>query len=150
MRIAFADGAAKQIPILVRLWTALSLQSILSFALPEIPGDGLGFSSLGGDLTLGQGKLSTDNLSLVGQAVRLDAWGEVRLRDETVELTTRVIPLRGITSVVEKVPLAGKLVARSTDELTALPFEIRGTYAEPRVRLSLLEKLIPPPKGAAR
>lgn len=150
LRIAFADGAAKQIPILVRLWTALSLQSILSFALPEIPGDGLGFSSLGGDLTLGQGKLSTDNLSLVGQAVRLDAWGEVRLRDETVELTTRVIPLRGITSVVEKVPLAGKLVARSTDELTALPFEIKGTYAEPRVRLSLLEKLIPPPKGAAR
>ena len=150
LHVAFADGAAKQIPILVRLWTALSLQSILSFALPEIPGEGLGFSSLSGDLTLGQGKLATDNLSLVGQAVRLDAWGEVRLRDETVELTTRVIPLRGITSVVEKVPLAGKLVARSTDELTALPFEIRGTYAEPRVRLSLLEKLIPPPKGAAR
>lgn len=150
LAVAFRDGVAKRIPILVRLWTALSLQSILSFVLPEIPGEGLGFSSLGGDLTLGQGKLTTDNLSLVGQAVRLDTWGEVRLRDETVDLTTRVIPLRGITSVVEKVPLAGKLVARSADELTALPFKITGSYAAPRVRLSLIEKIIPPPGRGAR
>ena len=150
LAVAFRDGVAKRIPILVRLWTALSLQSILSFVLPEIPGEGLGFSSLGGDLTLGQGKLTTDNLSLVGQAVRLDTWGEVRLRDETVDLTTRVIPLRGITSVVEKVPLAGKLVARGADELTALPFEITGSYAAPRVRLSLIEKIIPPPGRGAR
>ena len=150
LEVAFRDGMAKRIPILVRLWTALSLQSILSLVLPEIPGEGLGFSSLGGDLTLGQGKLTTDNLSLVGQAVRLDTWGEVRLRDETVDLTTPVIPLRGITSVVEKVPLAGKLVARGADELTALPFEITGSYAAPRVRLSLIEKIIPPPGGVAR
>lgn len=150
LAVAFRDGVAKRIPILVRLWTALSLQSILSLVLPEIPGEGLGFSSLGGDLTLGQGKLTTDNLSLVGRAVRLDTWGEVRLKDETVDLTTRVIPLRGITSVVEKVPLAGKLVARGADELTALPFEITGPYAAPRVRLSLIEKIIPPPGGVAR
>lgn len=150
LAVAFRDGVAQRIPILVRLWTALSLQSILSFVLPEIPGEGLGFSSLGGDLMLGQGKLTTDNLSLVGQAVRLDTWGEVRLRDETVDLTTRVIPLRGITSVVEKVPLAGKLVARSADELTALPFEITGSYAAPRVRLSLIEKIIPAPGSVAR
>lgn len=143
LSVSVQDGVAKQMPILVRLWTALSLQSILSFVLPEIPNEGLKFSLLGGDLSLARGSLTTDNLSLIGHAVRLDTQGEVQLRSKSVDLTAQVVPLRGITSVVEKVPIAGKLLAKGTDQLTALPFEIKGPYAEPQVRLRLLKKVIP-------
>ncbi len=143
LTLSVQNGVARQLPILVRLWTAVSLQSILSFSLPQLPREGLPFSALSGDVVVEHGELTTENLSLVGEAVRLDARGRVNLRQKSVDLTTDVIPLRGITSVVEKVPLAGKLLARSTDRLTTLPFQVQGPYDDPQVRLRLLKKVVP-------
>ena len=143
LTLSVQNGVAQQLPILVRLWTAVSLQSILRFSLPQLPREGLPFSSLTGDVVVEHGDLTTENLSLVGEAVRLDARGRVNLRQKSVDLTTDVIPLRGITSVVEKVPLAGKLLARSTDRLTALPFQVQGPYDDPQVSLRLLKKVVP-------
>ena len=37
LSIKVRDGIARRIPILVRLWSALSLQSIFSFSLPQLP-----------------------------------------------------------------------------------------------------------------
>ena len=121
LTFAVQDGVAQQLPILVRLWTAVSLQSILSFSLPQLPREGLSFSSLTGDMVIEQGQLTTENLSLTGEAVRLDIRGQVNLRQKSVDLITNVVPLRGITSVVEKVPFAGQLLAqrcRSLDDFT--------------------------------
>lgn len=143
LMLSVQDGIARQLPILVRLWTAISLQSLLSFSLPQLPREGLPFSSLTGDVVVRHGELTTDNLSLVGEAVRLDTQGQVNLRQKTLDLTTDVIPLRGITSVVEKVPLAGRLLAQSTDRLTALPFQVNGPYHDPQVSLQLLRKVVP-------
>ena len=143
LTLSVHDGIARQLPILVRLWTALSLQSLLSFSLPQLPREGLPFSSLTGDIVVKHGELTTESLALIGEAVRLDARGRVDLRQKMLDITTDVIPLRGITSVVEKVPLAGKLLARSTDRLTALPFQVSGPYHDPQVSLRLLRKVVP-------
>ena len=143
LSIKVRDGIARRIPILVRLWSALSLQSIFSFSLPQLPREGLAFSSLSGDLILQQGSLRTDNLSFIGEAVRLDTRGHSDLREKTIDFITNVVPLRGITSMVAKVPLAGKLLARSADQLTTLPFQVQGSYADPRVRLRLIKKIVP-------
>ncbi len=143
LTLSVRDGIAQQLPILVRLWTALSLQSLLSFSLPQLPSEGLSFSSLTGDIVVKHGELTTENLSLMGEAVRLDAQGQVNLRQKTLDLTTDVIPLRGITSVVEKVPLAGRLLAQGTDRLSTLPFQVKGSYHAPQVSLHLLRKVVP-------
>ena len=143
LTLSVQDGVARQLPILVRLWTALSLQSLLSFSLPQFSREGLPFSSLTGEVSVKHGQLTTENLSLIGEAVRLDARGRVNLRQKMLDITTEVIPLRGLTSVVEKVPLAGKLLAQSTDRLTALPFQVRGPYHDPHVSLQLLKKVVP-------
>ena len=142
LSVRVRDGIAQRIPILVRLWSALSLQSIFSFSLPRLPRAGLAFSSLSGDLIFEQGSLRTDNLSFIGEAVRLDTRGHSDLRRKTVDFITNVVPLRGITRVVEKVPLAGKLLARGADQLTTLPFQVQGPYADPRVRLRLIKKIV--------
>ncbi len=143
LTLSVQDGVAQQLPILVRLWSAISLQSLLSFSLPQFPRGGLPFSSLSGDVVVKHGELSTENLSLIGEAVRLDTRGQVNLRQKVLDITTDVIPLRGITSVVERVPLAGKLLAQSTDRLTALPFQVSGPYHDPQISLRLLKKVVP-------
>jgi hypothetical protein len=133
------DGVAQRLPILVRLWSALSLQGLLSFHLPSLPTEGLAFSSLTGDVAFGKGVAVTNNLSLNGSAVRLDARGEIDLANHTVDLKTAIAPLHGITSSVAKVPLAGKLLASGADMLTSLTFHVSGPYHDPSVTPLLID-----------
>jgi hypothetical protein len=139
LSLTVKDGVARRLPILVRLWSALSLQGLLSFQFPSLPNEGLAFSSLTGDLALGKGLVVTKNLSLNSSAVRIDARGEINLAQRTMDLKTNVVPLHGITSSVAKVPLAGKLLARGADMLTTLPFRVSGPYDDPTVTPLLVD-----------
>ena len=131
--LAIADGTARQVPILVRLWSAVSLQELLSFQLPSLPNDGLAFSSLAGDFVFGNGMAITPNLSLASNSVRIEATGEIDLGQHTLDLKTLFMPLYGITSSVAKVPLAGRLLARGAEMLTTLLFRVYGPYHDPTV-----------------
>ena len=137
LSLVLRDGVIQRLPVLVRLWSALSLQGLLSFELPSL-GTGLAFSSLGGDLTIDQGRLRTDNLVLDSSAVRFDTSGSLDLTPLTLDLTTALVPLHGITSSVAKVPLAGELLARGADRLTTLSFRVTGPLANPTVAPSLV------------
>ena len=137
LSLVLRDGVIQRLPALVRLWSALSLQGLLSFELPSL-GTGLAFSSLGGDLTIDQGRLRTDNLVLDSSAVRFDTSGSLDLTPLTLDLTTALVPLHGITSSVAKVPLAGELLARGADRLTTLSFRVTGPLANPTVAPSLV------------
>jgi hypothetical protein len=139
LSLAVADGVAQRLPILVRLWSALSLQGLLSLQLPSLPSEGLAFSSLAGDFALGKGLAVTPNLSLHSSAVRMDARGEIDLARRTVDLKTALVPLHGITSSVAKVPLAGELLARGADLLTTLNFRVSGPYGDPSVTPLLVD-----------
>ncbi len=133
LSLAIADGVAQRIPILVRLWSAVSLQAVLKLQLPSLPNDGLTFSSLTGDFVLGGGLAVTKNLLLDSSAVRLNASGEINLAERTLNLKTSLVLLHGITSSVAKVPLAGQVIAWGADLLTTLPFRVPGPYHDPTV-----------------
>ena len=132
LSLVLRDGVVQRLPILVRLWSALSLQGLLSFELPSL-GTGLAFSSLSGDLTIDTGMIRTDNLVLTSSAVRFDTSGSLALAPPRLDLTTALVPLHGITSSVAKVPLAGKLLARGANRLTTLSFRVTGPLADPSV-----------------
>jgi uncharacterized protein YhdP len=133
LNLTIVDGVAKQLPILIRLWSALSLQGLLSFEHPSLPREGLAFSSLTGDLAIGEGVAVTSNLVLTSSAVRIEVQGAIDLAQGSVDLKTALVPLHGITSSVAKVPFAGKLLARGADLLTTLSFRVTGPYADPAV-----------------
>jgi hypothetical protein len=127
------NGVAQRLPILVRLWSALSMQDLLRLQVPGLPTEGLPFTSLTGDFVLGEGIAVTNNLSLSGNSVRLDARGQIDLQRRSLDLKTALAPLHGLTSSVAKVPLAGALLARGADYLTTLNFRVLGPYGDPSV-----------------
>lgn len=139
LSLAIEDGVAQRLPILIRLWSVLSMQGLLQFQLPSLPTEGLPFSSLTGDLTMGKGTALTRNLSLNGSSVRIDARGKIDLAGRTLDMKTALVPLHGITSSVAKVPLAGELLARGADYLTTLKFQVSGPYADPSVTPLLVD-----------
>ena len=131
--LAVADGVAQRIPVLVRLWSTVSLQELLSFQLPSLPSDDFAFSSLAGDFALGDGVAITSNLTLTGKSVRIESAGKIDLARHALDLKTSLMPLHGITSSVAKVPLAGELLARGAEMLTTLPLHVYGPYNDPTV-----------------
>ena len=133
LSLVVEDGVAQCLPILVRLWSVLSMQGLLRLQLPSLPTEGLSFSSLTGDFILGEGVALTNNVSLRSNAVRLDARGQIDLARRALDLKTAFVPLHGITSSVAKVPLAGELLARSADYLTTMNFRVSGPYSDPLV-----------------
>jgi hypothetical protein len=133
LSLTVANGTAQRVPILVRLWSAVSLQGLLKLQLPTLPNEGLAFSSVAGDFALGGGLAATKNLSLSSSAVQIDASGDIDLARQTVDLKTALMPLYGITSSVAKIPLAGRFLARGADILTTLPFHVYGPYRDPTV-----------------
>ncbi len=139
LALSVKDGIARRVPILVRLWSALSLQGLLSFQFPSFPREGLAFSSLSGNFALGKGLAVTKNVSLDSSAVRVDARGAINLVQRTVDLRADLVPLHGITSSMAKVPLAGGLLARGANLLTTLPFRVSGPYDDPTVTPLLVD-----------
>jgi hypothetical protein len=139
LSLSVKDGVAKRLPILVRLWSALSLQGLLRFQLPALPNEELAFSSLTGDFAMGNGLAVTRNLALNSSAVQINTRGEIDLAQRTVDLKIGLVPLYGITSSVAKVPLAGKLLARGADMLTTLSFRVSGSYDDPTVTPLLVD-----------
>lgn len=133
LSVRIADGVAQRIPILVRLWSTVSLQGILRLQGPELPSEGLAFSTLTGDLAFGRGLAVTKNVSLNGDAVRIEAHGEINLLANAVDLMVQLVLLHGVTSALEWVPLVGNLLARGTDLLTTVPVHITGPYKDPTV-----------------
>lgn len=133
LSLAVENGVAQRLPILVRLWSALSMQDLLRLQVPSLPTEGLPFSSLTGDFVLGEGIAVTNNLSLSGNSVRLDARGQIDLQRRSLDLKTALVPLHGLTSSMAKVPLAGALLARGADYLTTLNFRVSGPYDDPSV-----------------
>ncbi len=139
LSVAVMHGVAQRLPILVRLWSALSMQGLLQFQLPSLPTEGLPFSSLTGDFALGKGRALTRNLTLDASFLRLDSRGHIDLASRALDLRLALVPLHGITSSVAKVPLAGALLARSADYLTTLNFQVSGPYADPSVTPVLVD-----------
>ena len=140
LSLAVLDGVAQRAPILVRLWSAVSLQGLLSLRLPSLPNEGLAFSSLTGDFALGGGLTVTENLSFSGSSVQIDASGDIDLTRQAVDLKTALMLLYGITSSVAKIPLAGRSLARGADMLTTLSFRIHGPYQNPTVPPLLMNR----------
>lgn len=137
--LSVENGVAQRLPILVRLWSVLSMQGLLRLQLPSLPNEGLPYSSLTGDFALGKGVAVTNTLSLSGNSVKLDARGQIDLVQRVLDLKASLVPLHGITSSVAKVPLAGELLARGADYLTTLNFRVTGPYADPTVTPLLID-----------
>ncbi|HXG22586.1 MAG TPA: AsmA-like C-terminal domain-containing protein [Methylomirabilota bacterium] len=133
------DGVAQRLPILVRLWSVLSMQGLLRLQLPSLPTEGLPFSSLTGDIAMGKGMAVTNNLVLNSSSVRIEASGQIDLAQRTLDLRTALVPLHGLTSSVAKVPVAGELLARGADYLTTLVFQVTGPFGDPSVAPLLVD-----------
>ena len=93
-----------------KLVTVLRSTEALRMRLPAFRDEGLVFNTLTADLVLVQGKMSVRKLELDSTSYAMSAGGEVNFRENTAHVPIEVNAIRGITSLIELVPVAGDVL----------------------------------------
>ena len=110
----------------------------------DIFSGGFAFDSIGADLAIARGIMHTDNFAMTGPAARIALRGDADLRNETQNVSVRVVPSLGesvaLTAGVLGGPVAGaatllveKLLRNPLDQFLSYEYSISGSWSDPQI-----------------
>jgi uncharacterized protein (TIGR02099 family) len=161
LRLDFRDGEFDEVdPGMARLLGVLSLSALprrLGGDFNDVLGKGFSFQQIAGDVRLERGVARTENLRLVSPSVRVAMSGEVDLARENQDLLLRVSPELSETAALATGVLGGPVVGLATlavaklfrdpiGRLTALEYNVTGSWSDPKVTKRSKEPLQEPPQ----
>ncbi len=103
------DGALiGQIGLATKIVTVLRSTETLRMRLPTFQDEGLVFDTVRADLAMEQGRVEIRTFSLDSTSYAINATGKVNFRKDTSRVPIEVNAIRGITALIERVPVAGE------------------------------------------
>jgi uncharacterized protein YhdP len=126
----------------LKLISVLSLQR-LSLDFTDVFSKGFQFDSITGNAQIVNGLLLTNDMKLTGTGAKATMTGQVDLNRETQDLKVRILPSIGDNVsllsfaagpvVGVGVLLANKLLRNPLDKLVSFEYNVRGSWADPKV-----------------
>jgi hypothetical protein len=126
------DFTVKDVPGLARVLAAASLTDPLS----QLNSEGITFTRIFGDLTLADGVVATELLSAHGGGLGITAGGQIDLDAGLLDVQGTLIPLRGINTLLGKIPGLNLLVGGKEQGLIAVTYRAKGPVANPKVSVN--------------
>jgi hypothetical protein len=93
-----------------KILTVLRSTEALRMRLPAFRDEGLVFDTLTFDFAIDQGRMEIRKFDLQSISYVLNASGEANFREETARVPIEVNAIHGVTSLVERVPVAGDVL----------------------------------------
>lgn len=126
----------------LKLISVLSLQR-LSLDFTDVFSKGFQFESITGNAQIVNGLLLTNDMKLIGTGVKVTMTGQVDMNRETQDLKVRIFPTIGDNVsllsfaagpvVGVGVLLANKILRDPLDKLVSFEYNVRGSWADPKV-----------------
>jgi uncharacterized protein (TIGR02099 family) len=153
LQLKAANGQFDKLePGVGRLLGLVSLQSLprrIRLDFRDVFSEGFAFDSLGGNISVAQGVLATEDFRLSGPTAKVAMHGTVNLGKETQDLRVRVQPSVGDTvatgvllvnpAVGAAAWVANKVLGDPLDKAFAFEYAVSGSWAEPTVeRVAIL------------
>ena len=123
----------------IHRWEVLSrLLSLINF--PEllrgrtgIKGEGLPFESITVKAKLRNGRLFLQEAVLDGPSLKAIGEGEIDLIKEEVDMTVLLAPMRTVDTVLNRIPLLGKVLTGKSGTFVSFPFRVKGSLSHPKI-----------------
>lgn len=96
-------------------------------------GSGLPHKGLEGSFMLTDGVVSTDNLVLDSNVMRMSAVGEIDTPALAIDATVALHPFVTIDRLISRIPLAGWVITGDNDSTVSLYFDMEGDLKKPEV-----------------
>jgi hypothetical protein len=139
-RLQLQEFTLLQAPVLARILAAASLTGLLEM----LNNDGLAFTRLAGDFTLGDGSVTLQQLRMHGGALGLTAKGTVNVQASIMDLKGTIIPFYRLNTLLSHIPLLGTLLSGGKGEgLMAMTYYLTGQFAHPEVAVNPASVLTP-------
>jgi hypothetical protein len=139
-RIEMRDYAFLRASVLTRLLTLASGRGFGKLTTD----DEVAFDYLGGDVTIADGRFTSDMLRAHGPAFGLTATGWVDVAQSQMHLDGAIIPAYAANHLLGKIPVLGGLLSGDgKDGFWAIRYQLRGDAKDPRMKVDPLKSLTP-------
>ena len=126
-------GVLREFHTLAKVFSLLNISQLFSGSLPDMDKEGMPFTLLEQSIKIGDGKITTKDLTVTSESMNLSAVGTHNLFDDTLDITLGVMPLRTVDKIISSVPVAGWILTGDNKALLTAYFKIEGTAENPEV-----------------
>jgi len=133
MSIAAVKGTLNRFALVTRGLSFIDLKNWLTAHLPDPRVTGIPFDNLSATLSGVDGDFHTNDLWLTGPVMEINARGNVRLSDSTIDIVISLIPFDTMNWLVRHIPIIGTNLAGGSHGLIAAYFHVTGPINDPRV-----------------
>ena len=133
MHMRVKKGVLREFRTLAKVFSLLNISQLFSGKLPDMDKEGMPFTLLEGSYKIGDGKISTEDLTVTSESMNLSAVGSHNMVDDTLDITLGVMPLRTVDKILTSVPVAGWILTGENKALLTAYFKIEGTTKKPEV-----------------
>ncbi len=126
-------GVLREFHTLAKVFSLLNISQLFSGNLPDMDKEGMPFTLLEQSIKIGDGKITTKDLTVTSESMNLSAVGSHNLLDDTLDITLGVMPLRTVDKIISSVPVAGWVLTGENKALLTAYFKIEGTAENPEV-----------------
>ena len=120
-----------------RLWKGTILTKIFSLvnilSIDELFKRGLPYKTLSGDFSMDHGIISTEDMSLDSDSLRMSAVGEINVPEKNIDAVLALSPFVTIDKIVSEIPLAGWIITGKDKSVLSMYFGIDGELKDPLI-----------------
>jgi hypothetical protein len=109
--------------------------------MPDLGKEGIRFRSITGDFKVNQGVLSTQNLMVDSDDLRMTGGGKIDVANEEIDFVLAVRPFAGIDTAIRYIPLIGRGLAAIKNSFLVASFNVRGSLEDPVITPAPLSTL---------
>ena len=135
------NGVLREFHTLAKVFSLLNISQLFSGNLPDINKEGMPFSLLESSYKIGDGKISTKDLTVTSESMNLSAVGSHNLVSDNLDITLGVMPLRTMDKILTAVPVAGWVLTGKNKALLTAYFKVKGKAENPKVSAIPIESV---------
>lgn len=135
------DGTIHRLRVLVQILNLLDLSRWFSLQMPDLGKAGIRFRSINADFKVARGVLSTQNLIVDSDDLRMTGGGKIDVANEEIDFVLAVRPFAGIDTAIRYIPLIGRGIAAIKNSFLVASFNVRGPLDDPTITPAPLSTL---------
>lgn len=136
MSLASPKGKLYEFGALSKIFSIVNI-----FSVDELFRKGLQFKRLSGDFKFTDGVLSSDNLFLDSDSMRMSVVGNVNIVDKTTDSVLAMHPFVTIDKIITSIPLVGWVLTGEEQSMVSLYFKLTGPIKEPYIDPLPIDKM---------
>jgi uncharacterized protein YhdP len=127
------DGVIERAKILGRIFSILNVSQLFKGRVPDLKSEGLPYRFITASFQIMHGVLSTEDLLVDSDAMRITTVAKVDLKKNLVDARVGVHPLGTVDTVLSNIPIAGYILTGRDKAFLSYVYEVTGDLDEPKI-----------------